>query len=81
MKNKKEVILYSMPECPPCNALKSFLKENKITFKNLDVEFNLENREKLKELSGSTKVPYIIIDGEPILGFQEERISELLGIK
>ena len=81
MKNKKEIILYSMPECPPCNALKAFLKENKINFKNFDVEFNLDNREKLKELSGSTKVPYIIINGEPTLGFQEERISGLLGIR
>ncbi len=70
-----------MPECPPCNALKTFLKEHKITFKNLDVEFNLENREKLKELSGSTKVPYIIIDSEPTLGFQEDKIRELLDIK
>jgi len=79
--SKKKIILYSMPECPPCNALKTFLKEHKITFKNLDVEFNLENREKLKELSGSTKVPYIIIDSEPTLGFQEDKIRELLDIK
>ncbi|MFA5792160.1 MAG: glutaredoxin domain-containing protein [Candidatus Paceibacterota bacterium] len=81
MSKNKKIILYSMPECPPCNALKAFLKENKIKFENLDVEFNLENRERLKELSGSTKVPYIIIDGVPTLGFQEETISNLLGIK
>ncbi len=81
MKTKgKKVILYSMPKCPPCLALKDFLNKNKIKFENFDVEFNLANREELRKLSGGTKVPYIIIDDAPILGFNQEKISNLLGL-
>ncbi|MCX7916825.1 MAG: glutathione S-transferase N-terminal domain-containing protein [bacterium] len=76
----KKVILYSTKTCPFCRLVKDFLKQNNIEFIDYDVG---EDREKLDEMvkkSGQMGVPVIDIDGEIIVGFDKEKIKEVLGI-
>lgn len=76
----KKVIVYSTKTCPYCRLAKEFLKQNNIEFTDYDVG---ENREKLEEMikkSGQMGVPVIDIDGEIIVGFDKERIKQVLGI-
>ncbi|MCM8804783.1 MAG: NrdH-redoxin [Candidatus Omnitrophica bacterium] len=76
----KKVIIYSTKTCPYCRLAKEFLKNNNIDFIDYDVG---ENREKLEEMikkSGQIGVPVIDIEGEIIVGFDKERIKEILGI-
>ncbi|MCM8767756.1 MAG: thioredoxin family protein [Candidatus Omnitrophica bacterium] len=77
---EKKVIVYSTKTCPYCKLAKEFLKNNNIEFIDYDVG---EDREKLEEMikkSGQMGVPTIDIDGEIIVGFDKERLKQVLGI-
>jgi len=73
--------VYSTPICPYCVALKNFLKENNIDFEDIDVSQNAEAREEMIQKTGQLGVPVIDINDEIIVGFNKEKISELLNIK
>ncbi len=73
--------LFSTPTCPYCVALKSFLEENKIEFQYVDVA---EDQKAQKEMIAKTNqmgVPVLDIDGKWIVGFDKEKISEILDIE
>jgi glutaredoxin-like YruB-family protein len=74
------VRVFSTPSCPYCAALKSFLKEHNIEFKDIDVAQDLEAQKEMIEKSGQYEVPVVDIDGEIIVGFNQERIKQLLKI-
>ena len=68
------VKIYSTPSCPWCKRAKEFLKENKISFKDIDVA---DNEKASKEMG----VPVIDIDGKIIVGFDEAKLRGLLNLK
>lgn len=74
------VKIYSTPTCPYCVALKNFLQENHIEFEDIDVSQNVQAREEMIQKTEQMGVPVIEINGEFIVGFNKERISEILGI-
>jgi glutaredoxin 3 len=79
----KKVIVYSTQMCPWCVKAKEWLKENKIKFEDVDLSKS-ENREraiKLIEKTGNSGVPQIDVDGEIIVGFDVDKLKELLGIE
>jgi glutaredoxin-like YruB-family protein len=76
----KNVVVYSTPTCPYCIRAKQFLTESGIVFENYDVASNQEKAEELIEKSGQMGVPVIDIDGEIVVGFDKERIKQLLGL-
>lgn len=78
---QKAVTVYSTPTCTWCNTLKMFLKRHRIRFTDIDVSRDQRAAEELVRRSGQTGVPQTEIDGEIIVGFNQARISELLGIK
>ncbi|MCM8771567.1 MAG: glutathione S-transferase N-terminal domain-containing protein [Candidatus Omnitrophica bacterium] len=76
----KRVIVYSTKTCPYCRLVKEFLRQNNIDFIDYDVG---EDREKLEEMikkTGQMGVPVIDIEGDIIIGFDKEKIKEILGI-
>ena len=75
------VIVYSTPACPWCTKLKEFLKEHKIEFEHVDVSANREKAMEMVQKSGQMGVPVTDIDGEIVVGFDEERLKALLKIK
>lgn len=70
--------IYTLSWCPHCNALKSFLKENKIEYIDFDVEKNEEIAEDIIKRSGQEGFPIIEIDQKIIIGFNKEKIIEEL---
>lgn len=75
-----EVTIYSTPSCVYCNAAKAFFKEKGIAYTEYNVAQDREKREELIEKSGQMGVPVIVIDGKMIVGFNQPRIKQLLGI-
>ena len=71
----KKVKVYSTQTCPWCHKVKDFLKENKIEFEDIDVAENQEAAKEMTEKSGQMGVPVIDIDGEMIVGFDQEKIK------
>jgi len=76
----KTVSIYSTPTCHFCHAAKDFFNENNIEFTEYDVATDAEKREEMVNLTGQMGVPVIKIDDDVIVGFDEAKIRELLGL-
>ena len=78
MVNKIQV--YSTPSCPYCIRAKQFLAENNIPFEDYDVALDQQKAEEMVAKSSQMGVPVLDIDGQIIVGFDKERIKQLLKI-
>ena len=78
-KNMK-VVMYSTPTCGYCNIAKDFFDENGIEVKVFDVSVDEEKRQELIEKSGQMGVPVIEIGEEVVIGFDQAKITQLLGL-
>ena len=74
------ITLYTTPTCHYCHEVKAFLEENGQEFKLVDVTKDRDSLNLVKEKTGRLAVPVTQIGDEFIVGFEEERISQLLGI-
>lgn len=79
-KIQKRVTVYSTPTCSWCNTLKSYLNEHRIKYTDIDVSRDQKAAEAMVKRSGQQGVPQTDINGEMIVGFNRERINQLLGI-
>ena len=73
--------VYSTPFCPYCVSLKMFLKQNNIDFTEIDVSKDNKAQEEMITRSGQMGVPVVEIDGQIIVGFDKEKISEILKLR
>ena len=73
-----EVIVYSTNTCPYCDMMKSFLQQNQISFKEVNVQEDQEAAQKLVETTGQMGVPQTNINGQWVLGFDPDRVLELV---
>lgn len=78
---QKTVTIYSTPTCHFCQMTKDFFAENNITYTNHDVSKDLEKRQEMFNITSQMGVPVTVIGDDVIIGFDKEKISELLGIK
>lgn len=80
-----KVTVYSTPTCPYCHYAKHFLQEHNIEFADIDVSADPAKAEEAIHKSGQMGVPVIIVEQngkeDVVIGFDEERLSELLGVK
>lgn len=76
----KKVVIYSTPTCHFCHMAKEFFTANNIPFTDYNVAVDAEKRQELITKSGQMGVPVIFIDEAMVIGFDEERIRELLGL-
>lgn len=83
-----EVVMFSTQGCGYCKKARTFLTEQRIPFSELDLDedpaapgrlSSLGQRAGLgaRDLQG---VPIIFVDGQPILGWDQRRLSSLLGL-
>jgi glutaredoxin len=77
---EKKVIVYSAEWCPWCHKAIDFLKENKIEHEVRDVGENPEYAKEVQEKSGQSGIPIILIDDEVVVGFNQPKLKELLGL-
>jgi len=61
--------------------LKMFLKERNIEFEEIDLSQDEKTKEEIIQKTGQIGVPVIEINGEYIVGFDKEKIFQLLNIK
>lgn len=76
----KSVTIYSTPTCHFCHAAKEFFTENKIEFTDYDVASDTEKRQEMIDMTGQMGVPVIRIGDDVIVGFDEAKVKELLGL-
>jgi glutaredoxin-like YruB-family protein len=76
----KKVIIYSTPVCTYCKKAKEFFQEKGVAYEEFDVASNPEKRQEMIEKSGQLGVPVIDIEGQIIVGFDQETVANELGI-
>jgi thioredoxin 1 len=75
-----QVTVFSTPTCPWCARLKSYLREQKIAFKDIDVSRDSTAAREMVRKSGQMGVPQAWIDGQVVVGFDRKRVDALLGL-
>ena len=73
----KNIVVYHQPGCAPCHRAMEFLTEQKIPFVAKDVAVDEKAAEELMAL-GSMSTPTIVVDGKVLVGFQPQRLLDLL---
>ena len=58
-----------------------FLKERNIEFEEIDLSQDEKTKEEIIQKTGQIGVPVIEINGEYVVGFDKEKIFQLLNIK
>jgi len=76
----KKIEIYSTPTCHYCHLAKDFLKEKNIDFVDYDVSTDAAKRQEMIEKTGQMGVPVISVDGQLMVGFDQGKISELIGV-
>lgn len=76
----KSVTIYSTPTCHFCQAAKTFFGENNVEYTDLNVAEDQEKRAEMIEMTGQMGVPVIKIGDDVIVGFDEGKVKELLGM-
>ncbi|MCX7985351.1 MAG: hypothetical protein N2662_00230 [Bacteroidales bacterium] len=77
-KEPKRVTVYSTPTCTWCNTLKSWLRKNGISFTDVDVSRDENAARELVRRSGQQGVPQTDINGQIVVGFNQQKLKELL---
>jgi glutaredoxin-like YruB-family protein len=72
-----EVIAYTDPGCPHCRRLKEYLTSRHIPFENRDVSSDASAAAELERMN-APGVPVVRIGDDTVVGFDRERIDELL---
>lgn len=79
-----KVTIYTTPSCVYCRMAKEFFKEKNIDYTEIDVSANHEAAHEMIEKSGQMGVPVVVVEKEGkeelIIGFNKERLSQLLGV-
>ncbi len=76
----KTVTVYSTPNCHFCHQVKEFLKQHNIPYTEHDVAADADKRKEMIEKTGQMGVPVTIIGDEAIVGYNEGKLKELLGL-
>lgn len=76
-----KVIIYGTDSCPWCHKAREFMKEHKVKFTDKNVGEDRKAAVEMIKKSGQQGVPVIDVEGEIIVGFDEDKLRSLLRIK
>ncbi len=75
------VVLFSTSTCSWCRRAKRYLREQRVQFKEVNVERDPDAAKDIVRKTGQTGVPVIKIGSSWIVGFDKERIDKELARK
>ena len=76
-----EVKVYSSSQEPYSEMLRNILKYNNVEFENYDIKDPKNKAEMLNKTGGQDTTPVLEVDGKIFIGFDREKIKEIVGIK
>jgi glutaredoxin 3 len=72
--------IYSTPACTYCKMAKEFLTSHNVPFEDIDVSVDAVQRDEMVEKSGQLGVPVFDIDGQIMVGYNQQLLSKVVGI-
>jgi len=79
-KKPLRVTVYTSPGCPPCGLVKTYLRNNGISFRSIDISRDERAAREIVRRSGQQAVPQIDVNGRIVVGFDRGKLANLLGI-
>ena len=76
-----KVLLFSTSTCSWCRRAKRYFKEQRVPFKEVNIERDPDAAWEIVRKTGQTGVPVIKIGSNWIVGFDRERIDKELACK
>jgi alkyl hydroperoxide reductase subunit F len=73
------VTVYSTKNCPYCRMTKAFLEKHGIPYVDIDVGSDREAAKKMVNISGQFGVPVTVWGNQVVIGFDSEKLHELIG--
>ncbi|MBU5594130.1 glutaredoxin family protein [Amphibacillus sp. MSJ-3] len=73
-----KVTVYTTDTCPYCSMVKNFLDEKELTYSEINVQKDPVAAKRLIKTTGQMGVPQTEVNGEWVLGFDPEKILQLL---
>ncbi len=77
----QKVIVFSTPTCSWCRKLKTYLRDNRVRFRDVDVSRNQRALQDMIRKTGRQGVPQMWVNSQPIVGFDKAKIDRLLELK
>jgi glutaredoxin-like YruB-family protein len=75
----KAVTIYSTPTCPWCRKAKDYLTSKGVQYTDFNVGEDRAKLDEMVRLTGQRGVPVIKVNGEVIVGFNQDRIDKAIG--
>ena len=70
--------VYSTPTCPYCTMAKKYLDSKNISYEDVDVSANRSAASEMISKSGQRGVPVLDINGSIVIGFDKDKIDDLI---
>ncbi|MGI8956526.1 MAG: glutaredoxin family protein [Chthoniobacterales bacterium] len=70
--------LYVKRGCPYCKAATNYLDQHQIAYEAVEVRSDPRQMQKLQELSGQTKTPTLVWNGEVLADFGTEELASFV---
>lgn len=80
IKTEKKVEIYSTETCHFCHMAKDWLASKGIAYADYNVGVDAEKRKEMVEMTGQLGVPVIKIGNDVMIGFNQDKMAELLGV-
>lgn len=76
----KNVIIYSTQTWPWCTKVKDYLDSKNVSYVDYDVAKDRDKAMEMVKKSNQQGVPVLDIDGDIVVGFDQNKINDLLGL-
>ncbi len=63
------VVLYQAPHCAPCRQVVAYLRRRKVPFRSIDVSRGQSVLRGMKDKTGSTTVPTVMVGKDVLVGY------------
>ncbi|MDI2586561.1 MULTISPECIES: glutaredoxin family protein [unclassified Psychrobacillus] len=73
-----QIKVYTTNTCPYCTMMKNFLNEKELPFEEVNVQEDPIAADRLVKMTGEMGVPQTEINGQWILGFDPEKVMQLV---
>jgi len=76
----RHVVLFTTDACAFCVHARSLLIKRNVEFEEVDLAEHPELQADLESITGMSSFPQIVVDGEPLGGFNELRAADKDGV-
>ncbi len=76
--SQSKVVVYTQQDCPPCGWVKDFLSRRGVEYEERSIDEGFAVVREMTQKYNSQSTPTVIIGDEVLIGYDPERLSQLL---